>query len=106
MKGTTTMPIVTVKKKYQVVIPQEVRLELNIAEGDILEAKVEDGRLVYTPKTLVDREASFAKIRAIAEEAEKKWRAEGFSEEEMNAMILDEVQAARAERQAKSENNK
>lgn len=47
--------MVTVKNKYQVVIPQAIREELGISRGDVLEAKVERGRLTYTPKTVIDR---------------------------------------------------
>lgn len=49
------MAIVTVKNKYQVVIPQSVRKELGIKTGDLLEAKVERGKLTYTRKTVIDR---------------------------------------------------
>jgi len=49
------MAIVTVKDKYQVVIPQALREELGISRGDLLEAKVERGRLTYTPKAVIDR---------------------------------------------------
>jgi AbrB family looped-hinge helix DNA binding protein len=49
------MEIVTVKDKYQVVIPQAIREKLGISRGDVLEAKVERGRLTYTPKTIIDR---------------------------------------------------
>ena len=49
------MAIVTVKNKYQVVIPQAVRKQLGINRGDVLEAKVERGKLTYTPKTVLDR---------------------------------------------------
>lgn len=49
------MAIVTVKNKYQVVIPQAIREKLGINRGDLLEAKVERGRVTYTPKTLIDR---------------------------------------------------
>lgn len=49
------MSIVTVKNKFQVVIPQGVREQIGVAVGDILEAKVERGRITLTPKTLVDR---------------------------------------------------
>ena len=49
------MAIVTVKNRYQVVIPQAIREKLGISRGDVLEAKVERGRLTYTPKTLIDR---------------------------------------------------
>lgn len=49
------MAIVTVKNKYQVVIPQAIREKLGISRGDVLEAKVERGRITYTPKTVMNR---------------------------------------------------
>lgn len=49
------MAIVTVKNKYQVVIPQRVRDEIGIAVGDVLEATVERGRVVLQPKVVIDR---------------------------------------------------
>jgi AbrB family looped-hinge helix DNA binding protein len=49
------MSIVTVKNKYQIVIPQRVREQIGVAVGDILEAKVERGRITLTPKVMVDR---------------------------------------------------
>lgn len=49
------MEIVTVKNKYQVVIPQNLRKQVGVSVGDILEAKVEKGRITFTPKTMVDK---------------------------------------------------
>ena len=49
------MSIVTVKNKYQVVIPQRVREQLRISRGDLLEVRAERGKLTYIPKTVVDR---------------------------------------------------
>jgi len=49
------MSLVTVKNKYQVVIPQSIRRKLGISRGDLLEAKVERGWITYTPKTVIDR---------------------------------------------------
>jgi AbrB family looped-hinge helix DNA binding protein len=49
------MATVTVKNKYQVVIPQAIREKLGISRGDVLEARVERGRITYTPKTVVSR---------------------------------------------------
>jgi AbrB family looped-hinge helix DNA binding protein len=49
------MSIVTVKNKFQVVIPQSVREQIGVAVGDIFEAKVERGRITFTPKSVVDR---------------------------------------------------
>ena len=49
------MPFVTVKKKYQVVIPASVRRQARIEIGDLLEAKAERGKITFTPKSVIDR---------------------------------------------------
>jgi AbrB family looped-hinge helix DNA binding protein len=49
------MSIVTVKNKFQIVIPQTVRRQFRVSVGDLLEAAVERGKLTFTPKALVDR---------------------------------------------------
>lgn len=49
------MDIVMVKNKFQTAIPQHVREQVNIVVGDILEASVKDGKITFTPKSLVDR---------------------------------------------------
>ncbi len=43
------MSIVTVKNKYQVVIPRRVREQIGVAVCDILEAKLERGNITLTP---------------------------------------------------------
>ena len=60
------MPIVTVKNKYQVVIPQRVREEVGLHVGDLVEARAENGRIVLEPKAVVDRgiAESIAEFRA------------------------------------------
>jgi AbrB family looped-hinge helix DNA binding protein len=49
------MAIVTVKNKFQIVIPRSVREKIGVNVGDFLEAKVERGKITFTPKTLLDR---------------------------------------------------
>ena len=49
------MAIVTVKNKYQVVIPRHVRDEIGVSVGDVFEAKADKGRIVFEPKSIVDR---------------------------------------------------
>ena len=49
------MSIVTVKNKYQVVIPRSVREQAGIRVGDLLEARVERGKITFSPKSVVDR---------------------------------------------------
>ena len=50
------MSIVAVKKKFQIVIPQDLRKLLRVRVGDLLEAKADRGMITLTPKSLVDRE--------------------------------------------------
>lgn len=52
---TTPMALVSVKNKYQVVIPREVREAVGVEVGDLLEAKAEAGKITFTPKSVVDR---------------------------------------------------
>lgn len=49
------MPIVTIKNKYQVVIPRRVREQVGVRIGDLLDAQADKGKIVFTPKSIVDR---------------------------------------------------
>lgn len=49
------MDIVAVKNKFQIVIPQHIRKQVPVEIGDLLEASVEDGKITFTPKSLIDR---------------------------------------------------
>jgi AbrB family looped-hinge helix DNA binding protein len=49
------MELVTVKTKYQVVIPQSIRKRVRLDIGDLLEASFENGKITFTPKTVIDR---------------------------------------------------
>jgi AbrB family looped-hinge helix DNA binding protein len=48
------MPLVSVKSKYQVVIPQNVRKKIGLNVGDLLEAKAERGKITFTRRAVVD----------------------------------------------------
>jgi AbrB family looped-hinge helix DNA binding protein len=49
------MELVTVKTKFQVVIPQSIRKKVHLDIGDLLEAAFENGKITFTPKTVIDR---------------------------------------------------
>lgn len=49
------MALVKVKQKFQVTLPLEVREQLRVEEGDLLEASVQDNTIVLRPKLVVDR---------------------------------------------------
>jgi bifunctional DNA-binding transcriptional regulator/antitoxin component of YhaV-PrlF toxin-antitoxin module len=98
-----TMSLVKLKGKGQMTLPVDIREQLSLDEGALLEASVEKGRVVLTPKTIVDRTAAFARMNAIAAKAEKRWQAEGKTDEEMEQLINETVEEVRSERYAKGQ---
>lgn len=49
------MSLVKVKTKYQITLPHSVRQEAGVTVGDLLEVKIERGKITLTPKTVIDR---------------------------------------------------
>ncbi len=50
------MPIVKIKEKFQVTIPNETRRKVHLEIGDILEVVTQDNLIILKPKVVVDRE--------------------------------------------------
>ena len=57
---SSTAPMVRVKGKYQVTLPPAIRRPLKLGVGDMLEARVERGKITLTPKSLLDRDLAEA----------------------------------------------
>lgn len=53
--GGICMPLVYVKKNYQITLPHQLRDTLKLKEGDLLEAEVEGESIILTPKSVVGR---------------------------------------------------
>jgi AbrB family looped-hinge helix DNA binding protein len=49
------MELVTVKTKFQIVIPQSIREKMHMDIGDLLEASLENGKIIFTPKAVIDK---------------------------------------------------
>ena len=49
------MSLVQVREKAQITIPSKIRKALGIKKGDYLEAEVEDNKIVFVPKVLIDK---------------------------------------------------
>ncbi len=47
--------LLKVRKNAQVTLPAGIRRAVHLEEGDILECEVRGGRIVLTPKKLIDR---------------------------------------------------
>jgi AbrB family looped-hinge helix DNA binding protein len=57
--------IVKVQRKGQVTIPTRLRAQVGLVDGDLVEARAHRGRIVLTPKIIVDREYTRAQRRVI-----------------------------------------
>ena len=51
------MPLVKLKQKGQMTIPAEIRDQLQLRQGDLLEARTDGRSIILVPKAIVDREA-------------------------------------------------
>ena len=49
------MTLLKVKTKFQVTLPTGIRTILKLKEGDILGAELDAGRIVLTPKSIIDK---------------------------------------------------
>ena len=94
------MSLVMVKDKFQVTIPAQLRQELDLKVGDMLEAVVEGDRIVLRPKIVVDRAAIADRIHnALARVDEPKDEAE---EARVMDEVIAEIDAMRAERRRRN----
>jgi AbrB family looped-hinge helix DNA binding protein len=59
------MSIVKVQRKGQVTIPTRLRAQVGLRDGDLVEATAHMGKIVLTPKLIVDREYTPAQRRVI-----------------------------------------
>lgn len=88
------MPLVTVKNKFQVTIPARLRRALALEVGDVMEAALEDDRIVLRPKAVIDRAALADRLQATLGDQPPA----GASDDEAMAEAIAEVAAARAAR--------
>lgn len=96
------MPLVKLKDRGQMTLPAEIRRALDLETGALLEAKLEDGRVVLIPQTITSREQAFDDIKQIALRARERWEAEGLSEEDIERLIEQAVQEVREEHRKKT----
>ena len=78
------MPLVRIKNKYQIVIPEDVRAKLHVRIGDTLEIEEKDGVLVAKPVMVIDKSQAYfwteewQEGEKEAEEAKKKGKFKEF----------------------------
>jgi AbrB family looped-hinge helix DNA binding protein len=78
--------LIQVRKKSQVTLPQSVRKELGIKEGDYLDIQVRNGEIVLRAKALIDKQQawfwseSWQQGEAEAQDDIRKGRTHKFSD--------------------------
>lgn len=104
----TKSKTVHVLRGGQITIPIEFRRELGLEEGSLLEATLtDDGRLILRP---IPAHAAadnmwMQKLYEVFEPVRREIRESGISEEELDALIDESVEEARARRYAKYQGN-
>lgn len=92
------MPLVTVKPKFQVTIPAKLREQIDLHEGDLLDATLVEGGILLRPKVVVDRAAVADRIEAIFRDAKPSAEDATRTEGEIMEDVVAEVAKARAEK--------
>lgn len=95
------MALVRILAGGRVILPREVQEELQLKEGDVLEAEVVDGGLHLRPVTAAEREQAWQRVL----DAPKSVRYIGPqprpSPEEEEEWLAEQIEAARLEEHAK-----
>jgi AbrB family looped-hinge helix DNA binding protein len=92
------MTLVKVRRAAQITLPAEIRKQLEIAEGDYLEAEVIRGNLVLRPVSAAKRDEAWQKIRAAQRSVRYVGPEPRPSPEDEEQMIFEEVEALRHRR--------
>ena len=92
------MPFVTVKPKFQVTIPAKLRRDIDLREGDIMEATLVDDGILFRPKEVVDRNAAADRIAANFAAAQPQPGDLDRSENEIMTDAISEIDDSRRER--------
>ena len=95
------MPFVTVKPKFQVTIPAKLRRDIDLREGDIMEATLVGDAILFKPKEVIDRNAVADRIAAEFAAARASSDDLGRSEDEIMRDTIAEIARLRRERRGR-----
>ncbi len=95
------MPIVIVKPKFQVTIPAKLRKEIDLQEGDILEATLVGDGILLKPKEVVDRVTTGNRIAGKLAATRLSSEDTGRSEDEIMEDIVEDIAKSRRERRSR-----
>ena len=88
------MPYVRVLRGGQITMPKRFRTALEIKEGDVLEMKMENHKIILKPKALADKEQAWQRLKRIMDKVGRRHRK--IPEEEVEKDVLEAVKAVRS----------
>lgn len=87
-----------IARGFQVTLPKEFREKYNLTEGDYLEAREENGAVIYQPVT-IDRKKIAAEMDNVFARLDKvNDEFTGMSEDEIMAVVDEQIQEVRKEK--------
>lgn len=92
------MSLVTVKPKFQVTIPAKLRREMNLREGDVMEATVMGKGILLRPMEVVDRASVADRITARFSATKQAPDDVGRTEDEIMEEVVADIAESRHER--------
>lgn len=92
------MPTFRILKNGQIFLPAEFRKDLGLKKGDIVDAEIQDGKIIITPVTLIEKSTQ-AKEKFFKKVDELRERIKDVPLEEIKAAIVEAVTAKQTKKE-------
>jgi AbrB family looped-hinge helix DNA binding protein len=96
-QGVLALPLVKVKEKFQITLPVEIREQLRLGVGDLLEATIQGQTIVLKPKDVVDRAQARQQLIEVMDRVHAKLPPSSQDPKEEEEEIAREIKAHRQE---------
>jgi AbrB family looped-hinge helix DNA binding protein len=96
-QGVLALPLVKVKEKFQITLPVEIREQLRLGVGDLLEASIQGQTIVLKPKDVVDRAQARQQLIEVMDRVHAKLPPSTQDPKEEEEEIAREIKAYRKE---------
>jgi AbrB family looped-hinge helix DNA binding protein len=96
-QGVLILPLVKVKEKFQITLPVEIREQLRLGVGDLLEATIQGQTIVLKPKDVVDRAQTRQQLIEVMDRVHAKLPPSTQDPKEEEEEIAREIKAYRKE---------
>ena len=96
-QGVLALPLVKVKEKFQITLPVEIREQLRLGVGDLLEATIQGQTIVLKPKDVVDQAQARQQLIEVMDRVHAKLPPSSQDPKEEEEEIAREIKAHRQE---------